>query len=410
MRVRRDRERPEGTSDFVQRDMVQRTWIRQQLLQEFGAWGYEQVETPVIEYVDTFTNGVLRDEEDLLYRMFDPFGRTLALRPEMTTPVARLAATIFAKEPLPLRLCYDAKTYRGQGTNAMDRVEVTQAGVELIGESAPEADAEMIALLVRSIAKLSVKDFGVALGHMGLVRALLAPLEPDFRDAIREALIDKDLVAYERLVEQARPTLSASMAAMLLGLPRLRGGLPVIRQARSLAVNEEAVVACDELLALWDVLEEYGVAQYVHFDLGLYLHHDYYTGVVVEAYAEALGQPIGFGGRYDHLLSRFGRMAPATGFALQVERLSLAVKDTLAAKDIYTVYYDIFTRSNVLNFAAWLRANGHRTVARRMNPQSEEPMQEPAQRSHSMTVLGSPETLRGDAKLREYYTLFLSQK
>ncbi len=363
VRESRDRERPEGMSDFVGRDMVHRRQVRQKLLALFTAWGYEQVETPMLEYVDTFANGVLGGEEELLYRMFDPFGRTLAVRPEMTTPVARLSATVLAKDPLPLRLCYDAKTYRLQPTNNTDRVEVTQAGIELIGQDSPDADAEMIALLIESMRSLGVRDFAIALGHMGLVRALLAPLDATFREPLRDALIDKDLVSYERIVDQIKPFVPESILMSILQLPRLRGDVSVITMARKLAFDDKALLACDELLQLWNALEDYGVASSIHFDLGSYLHHDYYTGIVVEAYAEALGHPIAFGGRYDHLLARFGREQKATGFAIQVERLMAAIKEKPSLEVIHTINYNQANRKERLDFAKWLRTNGHCVVA-----------------------------------------------
>ncbi len=390
VRESRDRERPEGMSDFVGRDMAHRIRVRQKLLELFMVWGYEQVETPMLEYVDTFANGVLGGEEELLYRMFDPFGRTLAVRPEMTTPVARLSATILAKDPLPLRLCYDAKTYRLQPPNKTDRVEVTQAGIELIGQASPDADAEMIALLIESMRSLGVRDFALALGHMGLVRALLAPLDATFREPLREALIDKDLVSYERIVDLAKPFVPESIMMSILQLPRLRGDVSVIGKARELAFDDKARLACDELLLLWHALEDYGVASFIHFDLGSYLHHDYYTGVVVEAYAEALGHPIAFGGRYDHLLGRFGCEQKATGFAIQVERLMAAIKETPPLEAIHTVYYDETNRKVRLDFAKWLRANGHRIVAM---PQDD------VQRAKNQ-----------DAWLDDQYALYVSQE
>lgn len=355
-------ERPPGTNDFVLEDMAHRMRIQTQLLTEFARWGYALAETPMLEYAETFTQGIHQGEEERLFRMFDAGGRTLALRPEMTAPVARLAASSLADEPLPLRVGYWAKTYREQGGRVHDRAEVTQAGVECIGGEAVDADAEVIALIAGSLHRLGVQGFRIALGHTGYVQALVRGLPDESRIALRHALIDKDLVAYERLL-QSVGWLSPDSAA-LAALPSVRGGRAEIARARELAAgNAAAQAACAELEETWLALAAHGVAEDIHIDLGLYLHHEYYTGIVVEGYADALGQPICFGGRYDNLLSQFGRPAPATGCVLHVERLMAIVPVLLESETRIFVTYEAERRLDALFCATRLRAAGYVVVA-----------------------------------------------
>lgn len=360
--MRRYWERPPGTNDFVLEDMAHRMRIQAQLLSEFARWGYALVETPILEYAATFTQGIHQGEEEQLFRLFDASGRTLALRPEMTAPVARLSASSLAEEPLPLRMGYWAKTYREQGGRVHDRVEVTQAGVECVGGEAVDADAEVIALIVYSLRRLGVREFRLALGHTGYVQSLVRELSDEDRGMLRHALIDKDLVAYERRLS-GMDHLPPGRVAALKVLPTLRGGRDTIAHARQVTVdNAAAQVACAELEATWEALVAHGVAEDIHIDLGLYLHHEYYTGIVVEGYADALGHPICFGGRYDNLLGQFGRPAPATGCVLHVERLMTIVPVRTEDEPRIFVSYDGGARLDALAGAARMRQAGY-TVA-----------------------------------------------
>lgn len=348
-------------NDFVMEDMTHRRFIEAELMDEFDRFGFLPVETPVVEYAATFTLGIHQDEEEQLYRMFDSTGRTLALRPEMTASIARLAATTLADNPLPLRLCYWAKTYRAEGGRVHDRAEVTQAGIELLGVRGVEADAEVIAVIVSSLRRLGLREFRLAIGHSGYVRSMLQSLPDDLRHDLRLALIGKDLVAYERSLTSRRGAVGEADLAKLAALPRVRGGRESIAAARRAALHDGARAACDELEGLWDTLTEHGVAEFVRLDMGLYLHHEYYTGVVVEGYADLVGHPICFGGRYDRLLGQFGRPAPATGCVLHVERLLSIVQPRATPTRAVRVRmrYDASARHAAYGFARYLRRLGY---------------------------------------------------
>lgn len=361
--TKRHLERPHGTRDFAMEEMAHRQRIRDELLRTFARWGYTAVETPLLEYAAVFAQGVHERDEERLYRLFDAFGQTLALRPEMTTPVARVAATLMAREPLPLRLCYSAKTYREQGQRAREAAEVTQVGVELLGAGSADGDAEVIALMVGCLRSLGLADFRIALGHVGYVRALLAAASRPVREELIGALMERDVVAYERVLIDALATVDEASTAALYALPRMRGGRAALAEARACAHTAEAQAACLELEELFAALCAHGVEEFVHLDMGLYPHHEYYTGVVIEGYAQQLGQRICFGGRYDELLARFGRPLAATGCVLHLERLQEVVAPDHTARALVLLQYKSASRQEALGFARDLRTRGYEVSA-----------------------------------------------
>jgi len=364
MMMKRFLERPRGTRDFALAEMQHRATIERALQKEFGQWGYQPIETPLLEYAATFAKGLHEGEEERMYRLFDAAGQTLALRPEMTTPVARLAATVLSEEPLPLRLCYSAKTYREQGPLAHEAAEVTQVGVELLGDDSADADAEMIAMMVGGLARLGLSEFRIALGHVGYVSAMLDQVGRNARELLVGALMDRDLVTYERTVRGISSDSESDLSSALLELPHIRGGREALQRARVLAQSGDnaARLACDDMFDVWQALCEHGVGRFVQFDLGLYPNHDYYTGVVMEGYVDRLGQRICYGGRYDHLLAKFGRPLPATGCVLHLERLQDAVEVSAPARDLIALSYEPACRADALGFARDLRGRGYQVA------------------------------------------------
>lgn len=363
--MKRFLERPHGMRDFALGEMRQRQAIEQSLLAEFALWGYQAVETPLLEYAVTFAKGVHEGEEERMYRLFDAYGQTLALRPEMTTPVARLAATVLVSEPLPLRLCYSAKTYREQGQHAREVAEVTQVGIELLGETLADGDAEVIAIMAQALARLGLQQFRMALGHVGYVRAQLQGVSEPLREELVQALMERDIVHYEQALLASAETCKSEQVASLLHLPRIRGGYDAIAEARVWALSAAAQAACDELEELYATLTAQGVNEWVQLDMGLYPHHDYYTGVVMEGYSDSVGQRICYGGRYDHLLGKFGRPLAATGCVMHLERLQEVAQALLTDGAMVFLAYDVSARAVTLGFARELRARGYQVAATR---------------------------------------------
>jgi len=309
---------PSGTRDVLPDEMRELRAITDALRGVFESAGYGEVWTPTLEYEDVLRRAGIGAEP--AYRVFDDHGEVLALRSDMTVPIARLAATRYASTEPPLRFCYLAHAYRAVRPHRGQMREFLQAGVELLGAPAPEGTAEALGLMCRALDAVGLRGYRVALGDASLYPALLGALELPEEAAVRllGELVTRDFVGLER--EARALGLSDSDAALLVEVPQIRGGADVLE------VHASGPVA-DAVTGLRRVLELLpgAVAERVIFDLGLSRGLGYYTGAVFDVLDPAFGSPIGGGGRYDELMGRFGRPLPAVGFALGVDRLHLAL-------------------------------------------------------------------------------------
>src|SRR5918996_6527152 len=314
---------PPGTRDILPEEMRELRALESALRAAFEQHGYGEVRTPTIEYADVLRRG---DERyaNAAYRFFDERGELLAMRSDMTIPIARLVATRMQDAEPPFRLSYIARAYRAVNPQRGQMREFTQAGVELIGTPAPEGTTQVIEVLSAALDAAGLTRAVVGLGDADLYRQLLAELgvADEARDRILDRLATHDLVGLELAVD-AVPDLAAESRATLLALPAMRGGAEVLDRATEIG-GEAVDRATRRMRATYDSLAARGVADRVRLDLGLLRDLGYYTGAILEVYDPALGHILGGGGRYDSLLGRFGRELPAVGFALYVERLHVA--------------------------------------------------------------------------------------
>ena len=280
----------------------------------FEARGYGEVHTPALEYEQVLTRGDPA-AADPAYKLFDEQGNVLVLRSDMTIPIARVVSTRYATAGPPLRFCYVAHAYRSVRPQRGQDREMLQAGVELVGMPGPEGTVEALRVLCEALDATGLEGYRVGLGDASLYPALLAAhgVPAAARAEILHELQARDLVGLERAVEGLR--LGAAATEALTSVPQRRGGAEVL---------DAAGPAADGLRAVHGALPA-GVAERVILDLGLARSLAYYTGAVFEVYDAALGAPLGGGGRYDDLLGRFGRDLPAAGWALNVERLHIAL-------------------------------------------------------------------------------------
>jgi len=314
---------PPGTRDVLPDEMRELRRLNRALIEVFEARGYGEVATPAIEYDEVLTRGDGRAAAGA-YRFFDESGELLALRSDMTVPIARLAASRFAQAELPLRLCYLASAYRAVRPQRGQVREFVQAGVELIGAPAPQGTAEIVEVLEAALDAAGLNRAVIGLGDADLYRQLLSEygVEGETREAIIARLATHDLVGLEAELA-AVEGIGDEQVATCVALSQLRGGSEVLEQARGLggAAVERATARLQET---YDELERRGVAERVQIDLGLLRDLGYYSGAILEVYDPALGYVLGGGGRYDGLLKRFGLDLPAAGFALYLERVHLA--------------------------------------------------------------------------------------
>lgn len=309
---------PSGTRDVLPDEMRELRQITDALRKGFEDHGYGEVYTPALEYEEVMGRAEMAQAMPA-YRTFDEAGATLALRSDMTVPIARLVCTRYPREEVPLRFCYLAHCYRRVRPQRGQSRELLQAGIELIGSPAPEGTVEALIVLCRTLDGVGLNDFRVGLGDASLYRTLMERLvvPPQLQQALLDALSQRDFVALQQLLNES--DLPADARANLLEVPQLRGAADVLEHAPG--------PVADAASGMREVGERLpaDVARRVIFDLGLVRNIGYYTGAVFEVYDPALGAPLGGGGRYDELLGRFGRPLPAVGFALGVERLHIAL-------------------------------------------------------------------------------------
>jgi ATP phosphoribosyltransferase regulatory subunit len=303
---------PSGTRDVLPDEMRELRAITDGMRGVFDRHGYGEVATPALEYEEILERAGLAGERPT-YRMFDEHGAVLALRWDMTVPIARVVASRFAGAEPPLRFSYLAHAYRDVRPQRGQPREMLQAGIELVGAPAPEGTAEALTVLCRALDAVGLRDYRIGVGSASLFPRLMEEcgVPEGARAGLLAQLARRDLVALERDV--AGLGLARADAERLVRVPQLRGGPEILDQAPVVPLGR-----------LHERLEP-AVARRVIFDLGLVRQIGYYTGAVFEVYDPALGAPIGRGGRYDDLLGRFGRPLPAVGFALAVDRVHIAL-------------------------------------------------------------------------------------
>jgi ATP phosphoribosyltransferase regulatory subunit len=331
---------PYGTRDFLPKEAKRKRIVENALAGLFARWGYDEVVTPTFEYLETLTAGTDADMAQSLFKFFDKSNCILALRPDMTTPMARVAATRLKESSPPLRLFYLTNVFRHEQAQAGRQCEFYQAGVELLDAAGPVADAEIVALAVESLLKAGLNNFQVGLGQVEFINGIMDESEftPAERQRVKHAMVSRDLVGLGEILATSR--LGAGARDLIREIPLLHGGDKIVSDAYRLVKNDASRAALDNLADIRRLLVSYGVERYVNFDLGLIRDFDYYTGMVFEAYTPGLGFPLCGGGRYDNLVASFGAECPATGFALGIERLLIALERQgislpAAAKDVY---------------------------------------------------------------------------
>lgn len=318
---------PRGFRDVLPDEAAERERIAEVMSAVMASWGYGRVETPVVEQYGVLERGAGASLEGTAFRLFDADGGLLALRPEMTVPIARLVATRLAGDTGAQRLRYVADVFREQASVRGQSRQFTQVGVELIGEAGAAADAEVIAVLVEALEASGLREFTVGVGAVAALRCVIdsAAMDVAWNDAVLQAAHERNLVAIDELA--MRPGVPVQVAAALSGVPRIRGGREAIDACRELAAGCGGAPVLDDLATTWDLLAALGVEGRVSVDFGIMRSFDYYSGMVLEVYAPGIGLAIGGGGRYDGVLAEFGAPAPAAGFAIGLERLHIALAE-----------------------------------------------------------------------------------
>ncbi|MCB0857261.1 MAG: ATP phosphoribosyltransferase regulatory subunit [Solirubrobacterales bacterium] len=314
---------PPGTRDVLPDEMRELRAIQSALLGTFENAGFREVRTPTLEYADALEMADRRSA-DSAYRFFDERGEMLALRTDMTIPIARLVADRYRDLDPPHRLSYFANAYRAVTPQRGELREFGQAGIELIGVPGPEGTAEVVELLDRSLSAVGLDQAVIGLGEDGLWTALLqdSGAGPETIERSSELLVSHDLVGVERSLRES-DELDETAIAQATRLIQLRGGIGILEEARSFGGTGFAEVL-DRLTQNFEAISARSLNREVLLDLGMLREIGYYSGSTIEVYDDAVGDVIGGGGRYDDLMNRFGMDLPAAGFTLYIERIHKA--------------------------------------------------------------------------------------
>ena len=316
---------PDGVRDIYGVECTRKAAIQNRILEIFHLYGYQDIETPTFEFFDIFneSRGSVKAKE--MFKFFDRDNHTLVLRPDETPAIARCVTKYFTEEDMPLRLCYLERTFINNTSYQGRLKEAAQTGVELIGDDSSDADAEILAMVIRALKAAGLTEFQVELGEVDFFRGLLeeAGMDEEMEEKLRELIENKNYFGVEELVmEQPIPQ---ELKDAFLKLPELFGSLEAIQAAREFTKNPRALRAIDRLEGVNRILEYYDLSEYVSYDLGMLSQYQYYTGIIFKAYTYGTGDYIVNGGRYDKLLVQFGKDAPAVGFGISVDDLMLAL-------------------------------------------------------------------------------------
>ncbi len=318
---------PEGVRDIYNSEYERKLDALYKLRQLIKTYGYMPISTPTFEYFDTFSKEVGTCPSNEMFKFFDRDGNTLVLRPDITPSVARAAAMYFADCDGPVKLSYEGNVFINYHSLQGRLKESTQAGCEYIGDSSCQADAEILTIVVNSLKEMGLKEFEIGVGHIDVVRGLVEAA--DLSDADEEKLLK--LISNKNFFGAKDLLTSLSVSDSLVSLFDITGKImnspKEWEEALSKAKKYKKVYdALEYLTKLYNILNENGVMDYISFELGMISEYKYYTGIIFSGYSYGVGEPLVKGGRYDSLLSHFGKDAPAIGFAITVDQLMLALE------------------------------------------------------------------------------------
>lgn len=316
---------PEGVRDIYNIECGKKLSLENKLHRVLQLYGYHDIQTPMFEFFDVFRKEIGTISSKELYKFFDREGNTLVLRPDITPSIARAAATLFSEEELPIRLCYTGNTFINQISYQGRLKENTQMGAELIGIDSIEADAEMLAMVIDCLSSIGLRDFQVSVGNVEFFQSLFdnACLTEEAEERVRELISNRNFFGVEEYLDNVNTRRSSKEAFVSLG--DLCGGVEILQKAKDIAPNSRAIMAVRRLEQIYELLKLYGVEKYISFDFSMTGAYGYYTGIIFRGYTYGTGDAIVKGGRYDHLLEKFGKKSPSIGFALVIDELMKAL-------------------------------------------------------------------------------------
>lgn len=352
---------PEGVRDIYNEECEKKLELQERLHKALKRHGYHSIQTPTFEFFDIFGKEVGTIPSSELYKFFDREGNTLVLRPDITPSIARSAAKYFMDEDMPIRLSYMGNTFINNHSYQGRLKESTQLGAELIGDDTVDADAEMIAMAIDALKSSGLKDFQISVGHVEFFRGLMeaAGLSEEQEEVIRELIANKNFFGVEEEISDC--SMNQNLKELFGMLGTIYDNAASFEEAKTYAADYPKVYkAIRRLEDLDAVLKIYGVDKYVTYEFGMLSSYHYYTGVIFAGYTYGSGEPIVKGGRYDKLLTYFGKDAASIGFAIVVDQLMAAISrqkiEITVKHDNQLIVYKPECRSEAVKKAIDLRS------------------------------------------------------
>ena len=317
---------PEGVRDIYNEECEKKLLLQTKLLQLLKEYGYHPIQTPTFEFFDIFGKEIGTTPSKELYKFFDREGNTLVLRPDMTPSIARAAAKYFMDEDMPIRLCYLGNTFINNSSYQGRLKENTQLGAELIGDGSVDADAEVLSMVTECLLTAGLKDFQISVGHADFFRGLVeaAGINEEEEFELRSLISNKNFFGVEEFAETL--DLSEDLKQLFHMLGNLNVAFDDLKKAKELAASYPRILAAiHNLEELHKVLEVYDINRYISFELGIISDYQYYTGIIFSGYTFGSGEAIVKGGRYDKLLTYYGKNSASIGFAVVVDQLMAAL-------------------------------------------------------------------------------------
>jgi len=359
-------QKPRGTRDFLFEEMKERKFVENTMRKVFETYGYQEIKTPIFEDLSLFTlksgEGIIEE----IYHFQDKGGRDLALRPELTAPVARIYLNQLQKAPKPIKMYYFGSCFRYERPQAGRFRQFWQLGCELIGGKSPDCQAEIIALAAQCLEELNLEDYQIHLGNLGILRGILNQegVSADQQDQIM-AIVDKgDVEELKKLLKECK--IGEKSGHILLELVGMQGPQKIIDDVKTIIKDyPDALESLKELEELLIILESFGFADYT-VNLGIARGLDYYTGCVFEIYVEGLGaqKQISGGGTYNLIEVFGGDQVESAGFAFGFDRVMEALKNQNTKQplknrlEVFVAPISSETKLNAFEIAQKLRKKG----------------------------------------------------
>lgn len=350
---------PEGVRDIYDNECKKKLKVLDKMHHALSLYSYNDIETPTFEFFDIFNQDKGSATSNEMYKFFDRENNTLVLRPDMTPSIARCVAKYYNDEELPLRLCYQGKTFMNTHNHQGKLNEITQLGAELINDDSSAADAEVIATVIDCFVAAGLKEFQIEIGEVDFFKGILedANLDDNTIDEIRGLIHNRNFFGLEILIKEL--DLSEDVKKVLLSFDQLFGGLEMLDTAKKLVSNQTSIDAIERLEKVYKALSYSGYEQYISFDFSLLSRYEYYTGIVFRGYTYGTGDAVVKGGRYNNLLKQYGKDAPAIGFAFYIDDLMMAISrqkiDVAIDNSDNIILYNIEQQETAIRIANHLR-------------------------------------------------------